>query len=306
MGAQRTTLMRPGSTFWFVVSILAGLTACSPRSEQPMEEPPDTDIFLVDTSVDGGDLVFGEPVNVTRRPGYDNQPYFLLDGSGFLYSVVTDRQADTYRYDIAAGESTRVTASTASEYSPTPMLDGVSFSTVRRESEFARLWRFPMNGRSPSLLVRDVIGLGYHTWIDDETVAFSIGGEPSELRIVDIPTGKERVVATNIGRCLQRVPGSGELAYVDTSDGQRWWIRYLDLATGENTLSIPARSDNQDFAIGSDGSILMGEGQRLYRIQPGASDWELVADWSFQLDGDITRISISPTGQHMAIVVGAT
>lgn len=57
MGAQRTRLMRPGFTIWFVVSILAGLTACSPRSEQAMDEPPDTDIFLVVTSVDGGDLV---------------------------------------------------------------------------------------------------------------------------------------------------------------------------------------------------------------------------------------------------------
>jgi Tol biopolymer transport system component len=298
--------MRTRLTLWIALFLLSGAGACSRQTESGVEPAPDTDIYLVETLMDGGSMVLGDPVNVTRRPGYDNQPSFLHDGSGFLYSVIADQQADTYRYDIAAGESIRVTASTASEYSPTPMSDGESFSTVRLEAEFARLWRFPMNGRSPQLLVRDVVGLGYHTWIDDETVAFSINGDPSQLRLVNVTTGEERVVASDIGRCLQRVPGSSDLAYLDMSDSENWRIRYMNLTTGEHSLSIPARADSQDFAIRSDGSILMGDGPRLYRIQPGATDWELVADWSKQLEGRITRISISPTNEHMAIVVGAS
>jgi hypothetical protein len=288
------------------IFLLAGVGACSRQTGSEAEVTPDTDIFLVDTRLDGDSIILGDPVNVTRRPGYDNQPNFLPDGSGFLYSVITDQQADTYRYDIAAGESTRVTASTASEFSPTPMSDGKSFSTVRMEEGFARLWRFPMNGRSPKLIVRDVVGLGYHTWIDDDTVAFSISGDPSQLRLVNVTTGEERVVAEDIGRCLQRVPGSTELAYVDMSDPGHWLIRYMNTSTGEHSTSVPARAGSQDFAIRSDGSILMGDGPRLYRIQPGAADWELVADWSKQLGGNITRISISPTNEHMAIVVSAS
>jgi Tol biopolymer transport system component len=298
--------MRTRLTLCIALFLLSGAGACSRQTESGVESAPDTDIYLVETLMDGGSMVLGDPVNVTRRPGYDNQPSFLHDGSGFLYSVIADQQADTYRYDIAAGESIRVTASTASEYSPTPMSDGESFSTVRLEAEFARLWRFPMNGRSPQLLVRDVVGLGYHTWIDDETVAFSINGDPSQLRLVNVTTGEERVVASDIGRCLQRVPGSSDLAYLDMSDSENWRIRYMNLTTGEHSLSIPVRADSQDFAIRSDGSILMGDGPRLYRIQPGATDWELIADWSKQLEGRITRISISPTNEHMAIVVGAS
>ena len=296
----------PRQIIWIAISLLVALGACSKRSALEVESAPDTDIFLVDTRHDGDLIILGDPVNVTDRPGYDNQPSFLPDGSGFLYSAITDRQADTYRYDIAMGESVRVTASTESEYSPIPMSDGRSFSTVRMESEFARLWRFPMNGRSPQLLVRDVVGLGYHTWVDEETVAFSINSEPSELKLVNVTTGQERIIARDVGRCLQLVPGATALAYVDTSDSNSFWIRFMDLDTGMNTLSVPARADNQDFAIRSDGSILMGEGQKLYRIQPGATDWELVADWGNQLEGNISRISISPTDTHMAIVVGAT
>ena len=97
-----------------------------------------------------------------------------------------------------------------------------------------------------------------------------------------------------------------DLAYVDMSDPEQWLIRYMDTNTGEHSMSVPVRAEKQDFAIRSDGSILMGDGPRLYSIQPGAAEWELVADWSKQLGGNITRISISPTNKHMAIVVSAS
>ena len=42
--------------------------------------PPSTDIFLVDVLKRGGQLALGTPVNITFRPGYDNQPSFTPDG----------------------------------------------------------------------------------------------------------------------------------------------------------------------------------------------------------------------------------
>src|SRR5258708_16942898 len=48
-----------------------------------------------------GRVSVGVPVNVTARPGYDNQPFFLPNGRAFLYtSIREDSQADIYRYDI--------------------------------------------------------------------------------------------------------------------------------------------------------------------------------------------------------------
>jgi hypothetical protein len=293
-----------------VGALALAMAACGPSGESMSgdEWMPDTDIFLVSAREGAAGPVLGAPVNITRRAGYDNQPQFLPDGSGFLYTVYQDEQADTYRYVIAEERSLRVTASTSSEYSPTPMPDGTSFSTVRLESDpggFARLWQFPMSGRSPRLILRDVTGLGYHTWIDQNTVALAIG-EPARLELIDVARGERRVVATGIGRCLQVDPVTGELAYLDKSEPSAWRIRYLDLATGEVTRSVAAREESEDFAIARDGAVIMGEGQRLYRLSRPDAGWDLLADWSGQLPGPITRISISPDGGYLAIVAAAS
>lgn len=67
-----------------------------------LQGPPATDIYLADLRVARGRVTVDAPVNVTARPGYDNQPFFLPDGRAFLYtSVREDSQADIYRYDIA-------------------------------------------------------------------------------------------------------------------------------------------------------------------------------------------------------------
>ena len=47
---------------------------------QAAAAPPATDIYLADLRVADGRVQVGTPVNVTARPGYDNQPFFLPDG----------------------------------------------------------------------------------------------------------------------------------------------------------------------------------------------------------------------------------
>jgi Tol biopolymer transport system component len=83
-------------------------------------QAPNTDVFLAPLSRIGDSLIVGAAVNVTHRAGYHNQPSFLPDGSGFLYTAVgDDGQADIWRYDIASGRGSRVTATPESEYSAT-------------------------------------------------------------------------------------------------------------------------------------------------------------------------------------------
>ena len=57
-----------------------------------------------------GDPSIGTPVNITHRPGYDNQPSFTPDSRAILFtSTHEDAQSDIYRYDIASKQITRVT-----------------------------------------------------------------------------------------------------------------------------------------------------------------------------------------------------
>ncbi len=109
-----------------------------------LQAPPATDIYLAELRVSHGRASVGAPVNVTGRPGYDNQPMFLPDGRAFLYtSIREDSQADIYRYDIARATSSRVTATRESEYSPTPLPDGTGFSVVRVGSSRSATTRGP-------------------------------------------------------------------------------------------------------------------------------------------------------------------
>src|SRR5438093_12971850 len=99
--------------------------------------PPATDIYLADLRVAQGRVSVGVPVNVTARPGYDNQPFFLPDGGAFLYtSIRADSQADIYRYALRTATSVRLTATRESEPSPTPLPAGSGFSAVRVAADF--------------------------------------------------------------------------------------------------------------------------------------------------------------------------
>lgn len=288
-----------------VVLVVAG---CGPEAPPGgTEPPPETDIFITEVRPSEQGLAFGVPVNVTRRPGYDNQPSFLPDGSGFLYTAIReDMQADTWHYDLASRSLKRVTASLESEFSPTVLPGGQGFSTVRAEPDgIVRLWRWPMEGRSPQVVLRDITGVAFHTWIDSETVALAIARSDNELilELVDVSSGAERVLARDIGRSLHAFPGGRLIAYLDKHAPDGWRIRVLDLDSGAFTVTLPARPGAEDFVVLPDGAIVMAEDRRLFVHAPGAGSWELVADWSEAIDGRITRLAASPDGRRLALVV---
>ncbi|PYP63416.1 MAG: hypothetical protein DMD37_06350, partial [Gemmatimonadetes bacterium] len=143
---------------------------------QAAAAPPATDIYLADLRVVDGRVQVGTPVNVTARPGYDNQPFFLPDGGAFLYtSIRADSQADIYRYDLRTATSVRLTATRESEYSPTPLPDGSGFSAVRVEADSTqRLWAFDWDGARPRLVLDSIKPVGYHAWGDARTVALFV------------------------------------------------------------------------------------------------------------------------------------
>src|SRR5690242_10480402 len=99
------------------VCLIATLVAA--RAPDAQQAPPATDIFLAPISI-GADSkpVIGKPVNITNRPGYDNQPAFTADTHGILFtSTHEDGQSDIYRYDLGTKAVTRVTSTPESEYS---------------------------------------------------------------------------------------------------------------------------------------------------------------------------------------------
>jgi Tol biopolymer transport system component len=81
---------------------------------------PETDIWLFKIEKKEGKYLYTNPLNITHRAGYDNQPTFSLDGKSILYVLIdSTKQADIYQYSISKKITINLTKSQVSEYSPT-------------------------------------------------------------------------------------------------------------------------------------------------------------------------------------------
>jgi dipeptidyl aminopeptidase/acylaminoacyl peptidase len=265
-------------------------------------------VYVAALDASGGRFSIVAPVNASNSAGYDNQPSFTPDGAAILFtSRRQGEQTDIYRYEIANRQTSRVTETAESEYSPTVTPDGTGISVIRVEADSTqRLWRFTRDGRDPRLVLTDIKPVGYHAWIDESRLALFVLGRPSTLQIADTRTGTAEVAASSIGRSLHRIPGSRAVSYVqrdaDAPDSPAWIVR-LDAGSKEKTRlvrPVPG-SREHDHAWTPDGRLLMALGSKIYTWSMGG-EWQETADLSGAGVADISRIAVSPKGDRMAFV----
>ncbi len=264
--------------------------------------PPATDIFVAELVLGAGGPRVGTPRNVTRRPGYDNQPAFLPDGRAFLYtSVRDDGQADIYRYDLAADSSTRVTVTTESEYSATP-LPGGGFAVVRVEPDSTqRVWRFDAAGQNPVLVLERVKPVGYFAFGDDHTLGMFVLGRPASFQVADTRTGRADTIAVDSGRTIQKGPGKRAVSFVRRLSATEWWITTFDLDTRVLNPLVQTLADVDLYTWTPAGTLLAASGSKIYRLSM-ASTWVELADLAKAGLTSITRLAVSPAGDRIAIV----
>jgi len=288
-------------------SVLIALVFAAASIARAQQAPPSTDVFLAPLVTRGQRLDVGQPINITHRAGYDNQPAFTPNGRSVLYtSVREDAQADIYRYDIGSGATTRLTNTPESEYSATVMPGGRRFSVIRVERDSTqRLWSFALDGSDPRLVLDSIKPVGYHAWIDANTLALFVLGSPNALQIAKVGPGGGRVVANNIGRSLVPATGRRTFSYVQRVDSA-WWLHRAVLTdngsvTSQRLARLPAGADY--IAWTSAGDAITGQGTKLLRLRPSRdSEWHEAAELSaFGLDR-ISRLTISPDGKWLAFV----
>jgi len=285
------------------LTILLYDTGAFAQTPSPSPTPASTDIFLIDATDHNGLMKFGQPVKISASAGYNNQPSFLPDGQGLLYTSIRDKQADIYRYDIRGAATTQITNTVESEYSPTVMPDGQSISVVRVEADGTqRLWKFPLGGGAPALILEKIKPVGYHLWIDDHTLALFILGKPNTLQIVDTRTGKADVIAENPGRILRLIPHQQKLSFVHKVSDQEWIVKSFDLKTREIATIIKTFSGVEDYAWTPAGVLLMAKESKLFWRKKTDWAWVDLADFSNAGLKKITRIAVSPKGDRIAVV----
>jgi len=296
-------LSRVVGSFTLLLTLL-----CAGCAEEPVEplHSTFTDIYLVELATIEGRPAAGPPVNLTDRPGYDNQPAFTRDGRGLLYASADGVQVDCYRYDLDSGRSEQLTDTEEREYSPLPVPGRPGFSVVRVESDGSqRLWEFDDSGQEPLLLLEWEDDVGYYVWLDSVLVALRLQDDPTELRFADTDVGwaEQQNVETHIGRSLRLVPGRNAMSFVHMVSSEEWWIVELDLLTREPRRIVRTLPGSQDHAWTPDGALIMGHETRLYAFHAGHDDdWVPIADYGAEPFSEITRVAVSPHGDRLAFV----
>lgn len=294
-----------------MTALAAALAACGrpPIIQSPApassSNVPSTDIYL---------YRFGRLLplqrsavfNITNRAGYDNQPSW--DGnSRILYTSQSAGQTDIYDISFETNTIGKITGTPESEYSAALTPDGKAIAVVRVERDSTqRLWRFPKDGSAPSVILPDIKPVGYFAWLDSTRLALFVLGSPNTLQIADTRTGIARIVTTNIGRSLQRVPGGRRASYVHRA-GSKWMLETVDPNPKRDGSfdvdTIAALPDSADYVVWkSPTEIYTAAGSRLLRMRLPAKTWVLVEDLSGKGIRRISRLAISPDGSRLALV----
>lgn len=268
-----------------------------------------SDLYVVDIKTGDSGPSFGEPTRLTDRDGYDNQPSFSASGDRIFYTSIRGEQSDIWQIELGApsgpGEPKPLFETPESEYSPTPIPGDDAISVIRVEADGRqRLWRFPLDGSEPELILPDVMPVGYHAWSADgrELVLFVLD-EPHRLVRVSLDRPDEpRTVSADIGRSLHRIPGRDAFSFIDKSvDG--WRVASLTQKGDRVGTLAPALKTREDVAFLPDGSALGGDGSRLL-ISTGDADspWREVADFGRHGLFGITRLAVNADGSRLALV----
>lgn len=299
--------------------VLAFAALAVPRSVAQTQTPPATEIYLAPftegeakttqvgiVSISRLGVGVGKAINVTNNPGYDNQPFFLPDSSGFLFSSNRDgKQNDIYHYDIATRAITQLTHTPENEYSPTVMPGGQTFSTVRGDEQ--RLWKFNLDGSDAGLAYAHAGKIGYHAWISPDRLALYILGaqasDPSTLQLVDLRTGAAEILESSIGRSLTMRPGKGTLVFVHKPRGAALWeIRELNPETRKIVPLTDTVEGSEDLAWTPKGVMIMGAKSKLFMWLEDEDRWVEIGDLGSSGVKAITRLAISPDGKWIAVV----
>ncbi|MCB0661214.1 MAG: hypothetical protein KDC24_00630 [Saprospiraceae bacterium] len=246
---------------------------------------PSTQIYYFELEPHGAsELQLTKPRYLTayNEGGYNNQPnfftpydlYFTQQGAGDTL------QTDIFKLDLVRKVKYRVTATLDQEYSPTLMPDKLNFSVVRVEpGGLQRLWSLPRNQQGKGYpIFKDLTTVGYHCWLEPDLVALFMVGEPHYLIVAKPSDGSQVKVASNIGRCLKKLP-NGNLAYVQKATESTWYIKEYKLLTGTSEIVMKTLPGSEDFTILDDGTFLMALGGTIFKKHPAIDDtWSPVAN----------------------------
>ena len=267
-------------------------------------QAPDTDVFLISMNKDSGTFSFGVPENITDRKGYDNQPRFDSFVDLLYYVSQPDStQTDIYLYNILTRKNYQLTHTPQSEYSPTPLRNKKNIACVRVDTDGSQhLYTYVNSGNFPVNLTPKNDSVGYYCWVDKSNYALFILGKKITLQLFNIDSNTFDTIAVNVGRCIQKAYGNGNISYTEKLTDSTWTIMQYNILSKEKSVICKSLTGSEDYAWTADRQILSGKDGKLYMFDTTKDEgWKLIADFSKSV-GNFYRVAIHPKSKYLAVV----
>ena len=266
------------------------------------------EVYLGDVLFSDGTISVSNLINISQNPGYDNQPSFLLDGTGVLFSSSRENgQTDVALFDISTSTKNWLTNSNGlSEYSPvqTPDKRAISF-IILAEDGTQQFWKTTAGNPDPEILEKDDV-VGYYTWYNADTYfcfVLPTDSAPSTLQKHQLSTGQKEIIAQNPGRSIHIIPGTKKISYVDKNGESAWLVTSYNPENRSTIKLTETPVNSEDMVWIDDENFLIGKGNTLlvWNSENGYSTPVKL----FEETGSITRLALSPDGQKIALVFAA-
>lgn len=266
-----------------------------------------SDIYLFDLRMKAGEVVLSKPHNVTPRVGYDNQPFFHTTEPLLYYTAAADSgRTDLRLYNYKTQVSQAVTTTREREYSPTLTEDQQSLSCIiQRDNGQQDLGKYPLAGGPPTVLINN-LKVGYHAWVDRTHLLLFVLAEPkSELHYHDLTTGRDSVLARDIGRSLNRIPNQPAMSFMQKTAEGKWLVQRFDTQTKAITTIAPGLEGAEYLTWTRNGLLLMSNGAQIYWRKPGADgSWQPATMKGPALAlKQASRLAVNPANNKLAVVV---
>ena len=267
---------------------------------------PNTEVYLFDLVKNDSlqSYTLANPINVSNNKGYyDNQPSFLNDGKALLFASTRNNQTDIAAYDIEAKTKDWLTNTPSNEYSPQQTPNKKFFSAIRLEEDGTQLlWHYSFRRKKPRVLIEN-LRVGYHAWLNERVVVSFVLGDPATLEVSNLKYKIKYPIDKNIGRSIHKIPSTELISFISHEHGDHE-IYSINPVNSEKKYIADALEGSQDMAWMPDQTIIMGKGNKLYKLRPGEDKtWIEIASLDPYQLFDITRLAISPLGNKIAIVV---
>ena len=261
---------------------------------------PKSQILLADLNTPHGIRVS----IVSDKTSYNNQPHLTDTGLYYTREIISNDQSQTdiALYSLSSKQTSMVTNTPQSEYSPTLTPDGQHLSAIVVEDDGKqKLWQYPLAPELAASRIFDWIEpVGYHAWGSNNDLVMFILGEPHTLQYTSVAAAKGEVVASDIGRTLIYNKAQAEFLFSHSKHGQHHLARF-DPQTKQVTDILRLPNQVQDFILKDENTIAYAIKNRVYqrKLTRGSaiSQW---LDLSQYCDTEISRLSYR--NQQLAFV----